>query len=137
LYKTQSAQKTNLSHKNEVVRYWAATGIGNYAKTGNKDMFTKLNPLLNDVYPLVRVVAARAFCILNKESEGLKTLAAQLKSSNEWPRLNTALVLDEIDEKARPIIPDLKSEMDDQNKYVVRVANRALNQMQGTNNVVK
>jgi arylsulfatase A-like enzyme len=127
----------NLSHKNEVVRYWAATGIGNYAKTGNKEMYSKLDVLLNDEYPLVRVAAARAFCILNKESEGLKTLSEQLKNSNEWTRLNAALVLDEIDEKARPLIPDLMSVMDDNNKYVVRVANRALNQMQGTNNMVK
>ena len=83
------------------------------------------------------MAAARALCILNQESEGLNTLALQLKSTNEWTRLSSALVLDEIDEKARPLIPDLKSVMTDQNKYVVRVANRALNQMQGTNNVVK
>jgi arylsulfatase A-like enzyme len=127
----------NLSHKNEVVRYWAATGIGNYTTSGNKKLYSKLNRLLNDEYPLVRVAAARALCILNQESEGLKALAAQLKSTNEWTRLSSALVLDEIDEKARPLIPNLKSVMTDQNKYVVRVANRALNQMQGTNNVVK
>jgi len=127
----------NLSHDNEVVRYWAATGIGNYATAGNKEMFEKLSLLINDEYPLVRIAAARAFCILNQESEGLKTLSAGLKDQNEWTRLNAALVLDEIDEKARPLIPDLQSVMDDQNKYVVRVANRALNQMLGTENVVR
>ncbi|NQU52909.1 MAG: sulfatase-like hydrolase/transferase [Bacteroidetes bacterium] len=127
----------NLAHKNEVVRYWAATGIGNYAKTGSKDIFSKLNLLLTDEYPLVQVAAARAFCILDMESEGLKTLAAQLKNSNEWTRLNSALVLDEIGEKARPVIADMQSVMNDENKYVVRVANHALNQLQGTNNIVK
>lgn len=100
-------------------------------------MFDKLSPLINDEYPLVRIAAARAFCLLNQESEGLKTLSAGLNDKNEWTRLNAALVLDEIDEKARPLIPDLQSVMDDQNKYVVRVANRALNQMLGTDNVVR
>jgi len=51
-------------------------------------------------------------------------------------RLHAALVLDEIDEKARAAIPTLQSVMDDKNKYVVRVANRALNQLQGTENIV-
>ncbi|MDX1285929.1 MAG: sulfatase-like hydrolase/transferase, partial [Draconibacterium sp.] len=127
----------NLSHENEAVRYWAATGIGNYAINGTREMFVKLSMLINDEYPLVRIAAARAFCILGQESEGLKTLSAGLKDKNEWTRLNAALVLDEIDEKARPLIPDLQSVMDDKNKYVVRVANRALNQLLGTNNVVK
>ena len=126
----------NLNHKNEAVRYWAATGIGNYATEGNKEIFDGLSLLINDEYPLVRIAAARAFCILNQESEGLKTLSAGLTDSNEWTRLNAALVLDEIDEKARPLIPDLQKVMNDENKYVVRVTNRALNQLQGTNNIV-
>jgi uncharacterized sulfatase len=127
----------NLSHKNGVVRYWAATGIGNYAKAGSKEIFSNLGLLINDEYPVVRIAAARAFCILNKESDGLKTLSAGLKDKDEWTRLNAALVLDEVGEKARPLIQDLQSVMNDKNKYVVRVANHALNAMLGTENVVK
>lgn len=126
----------NLDHENEVVRYWSATGIGNYAEEGNQEIFDGLSPLINDEYPLVRIAAARAFCLLGQESEGLKTLSAGLTDKNEWTRLHAALVLDEIDDKAESLIPDLQGVMEDENKYVVRVANRALNQMQGTNNVV-
>jgi N-sulfoglucosamine sulfohydrolase len=126
----------NLVHENEVVRYWSATGIGNYAEEGNQEIFDGLSPLINDEYPLVRIAAARAFCLLGQESEGLKTLSAGLTDKNEWTRLHAALVLDEIDDKAESLIPDLQGVMEDENKYVVRVANRALNQMQGTNNVV-
>jgi uncharacterized sulfatase len=68
--------------------------------------------------------------------DALQTLEASLRNEHEWVRLHAALVLDEIDEKARPAIPALQSVMDDENKYVVRVANRALNQLQGTENVV-
>lgn len=127
----------NLDHENEVVRYWAATGIGNYAQNGSDAIFNQLKPLLEDEYKLVQIAAARAYCLLDKEDKGLKTLSSGLKSENEWTRLNAALVLDEIDEKARPAIADLQSVMNDKNKYVVRVANRALNQMLGTNNVVR
>jgi hypothetical protein len=43
-----------------------------------------------------------------------------------------------VGEKARPAIAALRKALDDQyNKYVVRVANRALNQLEGTNNKVK
>ena len=127
----------NLNHENEAVRYWAATGIGNYAKEGNNEMFSKLSSLLKDETPPVRIAAARAFCILDKESEGLKTLSTQLTNKDEWTRLNAALVLDEIGEKARPLIGDLQLAMNDENKYVVRVVNHTINALLKTHNEVK
>ena len=52
-------------------------------------------------------------------------------------RLNAAIVLDEMDEQARPAVMALKEALKDrQNKYVVRVANRALNELLGTSNIV-
>jgi hypothetical protein len=48
------------------------------------------------------------------------------------------LALDAIDEKARPAIPELEAALNDtENKYVVRVVNRALNQLQGTQRKVR
>ena len=45
---------------------------------------------------------------------------------------------DEMEEKARPAIPELKKALTGQpNKYIVRVANRALNDLLGTNNQVR
>ena len=42
-----------------------------------------------------------------------------------------------MDEQARPAIPALKQALVKQpNKYIVRVANRALNELQGTQNTV-
>ncbi len=67
----------------------------------------------------------------------LPVLTRELASDEEWVRLNAAIVLDEIDEQARPAIPALQTALKDrQNKYVVRVANRALNQLLGTQNTV-
>ena len=47
-------------------------------------------------------------------------------------------MLDEMEEQARPAIPELKQALVGQpNKYIVRVANRALNDLLGTNNQVR
>jgi hypothetical protein len=43
-----------------------------------------------------------------------------------------------MNEQARPSIPALKKALVNQpNKYIVRVANRALNELLGTNHVVR
>ena len=59
-------------------------------------------------------------------------------SGERLVRLNAVIVLDEIDEHARSAVPSLeKARRDKQNKYVARVANRALNELLGTNQRVK
>jgi len=126
-----------LNHENEVVRYWAAKGLGNYPEMVNNQAKIKLQELLIDEVSLVRIAAARALCILDEPSKGLTVLANELNDSSEWNRLNAALVLDELGDKSKPAIPALKMVMDDKNKYVVRVANHALNTMLDLNNKVK
>ena len=45
--------------------------------------------------------------------------------------------LDEAGDVARPALPDLKQALEDQpNKYIVRVANKAANDLEGTENAV-
>jgi uncharacterized sulfatase len=127
----------NLLHTNEVVRYWAATGIGNYSINANPQLRSRLIALLEDEYPSVQIAAARALCKLGYEETGLPTLTLSLQSSDEWVRLNAALVLDEIGEKSRPAQDKLKEVMTDENKYVVRVVNHTLNELNGTHNIVK
>ena len=85
----------------------------------------------------MRIAAARALCNMNTPDRALERLKNELKNDEEWVRLNAAIVLDSIGEMARPALPNLKGVMNDKNKYVVRVANHAINVMLGTNNVVK
>ncbi len=113
----------------------SAIGLGNLAEHAGKAQ-RDLEKGLEDASPTVSIAAARALCRMNHCDEALTTLEESLRSEHEWVRLHAALVLDEIDEQARPAISALKSVMDDKNKYVVRVANRALNQLQGTEHVV-
>ncbi|MEM7012720.1 MAG: hypothetical protein AAF585_14685 [Verrucomicrobiota bacterium] len=51
--------------------------------------------------------------------------------------LHAAIALDEIEEDARPALPALKAALKKQpNKYIIRVANKAVNDLLGTNNTV-
>ncbi len=130
--------RKGLKHPNEAVRYWAAYNLGNNAKNpGYHEVSPQLDDLLQDPVPVVSLAAARAICKMRGPEGTLETITGELKNQDEWVRLYAALVLDELGETSRPAIRDLNSVMDDENKYVVRVANHALNQLQGTSNVVR
>ena len=121
------------------VRYWAAIGIGNLdAKpTSAKDLMVAAT---KDRSAVVRIAAARALYRMGcRQHERVQpVLIAELQSKAEWVRLNAAIALDEMGEGARPAIPALEvARKDKQNKYVARVANHALNVLQGTNATVK
>ena len=128
-----------LSHENEAVRYWAAISIGNQEAWKNKsDVIQEVQNMLDDPIPAVRIASARALCKVGQFSKPLNTLSKELNSDDEWVRLLAAQVLDEIGENARPVEIELQKRIDeDQNKYVVRVTNRAMNVINGTNNIVK
>ncbi|MCH2378754.1 MAG: sulfatase-like hydrolase/transferase [Pedosphaera sp.] len=126
-----------LGHDDASVRYWGAIGVGNIggaAKSGKPAMMTALK----DSAPSVRIAAARALAAMGDAAKALPVLQRELESEHQWGRLAAAIVLDEMDEPARPAIPALKKALVNQpNKYIVRVANRALNELLGTNNVVR
>ncbi len=127
-----------LGHSNEAVRFWAAYNLGNDVdNAGYRKAMPALGELLQDPVPVVRLAAARAMCKMSDPGATLQTITDELKNGDEWVRLYAALVLDELGESSRPAVEDLKGVMDDENKYVVRVANHALNYLQGTNNVVR
>jgi uncharacterized sulfatase len=73
----------------------------------------------------------------------LPVLVRVLKSGKQWERLHAAIVLDECDEQARPVIESMREALKPRGdlyaggKYVVRVINRALNDLEGTERVVK
>ena len=126
-----------MQHPDAAVRYWGATGVGNL---GPQAANAKLPMVaaLKDKSPSVRIAAARALAKLGESKLALAVLEAELQSEHQWGRLAAAIVLDEMDDQARPSIPALKKALVNQpNKYIVRVANRALNELLGTNHVVR
>jgi uncharacterized sulfatase len=125
-----------LGSADAAVRYWALVGLGNLGEKAAASA-SAVARSLDDPSASVRIAAARALARMNQPGPALEVLQEELASSEEWVRLNAAIVLDEMDEQARPAIAALKkATRDGQNKYVVRVANRALNELLGTSTIV-
>ncbi|MGC6443574.1 MAG: sulfatase-like hydrolase/transferase [Rubripirellula sp.] len=117
-------------------RYWAMTGIGNIGPEA-KTALEVAKSGLKDRSPNVRIASARALARLGESEIALEVLREELESDHQWGRLAAAIVLDEMDEQARPALDALEAALHDQpNKYIVRVANRAINELLGTNNQV-
>ena len=120
------------------VRYWGATGVGNISPTNHSQATGAMRKALGDSSASVRIAAGRALARMGEPTDALPTLKKALAGPHQWARLQAAIVLDEMEEQARPAIPELKKALIDQpNKYIVRVANRALNDLLGTNNQVR
>ncbi len=131
----------DLQDADAAIRSWGATGIGNCSAEIPIDKLSTIVPalaqFLRDTAPDVRIAAARALCRLGKLELGLPVLQQELKSQHQWGRLAAAIVLDELDEAARPALADLQAALRDQpNKYIIRVANKAVNDLLGTANEV-
>ena len=129
---------TAMDDSDAAVRYWGATGVGNIAPERNPKAMAVMHKALGDSSASVRIAAGRALARMGEPKEALPTLKQALAGPHQWARLQAAIVLDEMEEQARPAIPELKQALVGQpNKYIVRVANRALNDLLGTNNQVR
>ena len=122
--------------EDSILRYWAMTGPGLLGDPQHGDI---LRQGLTDVAPTVRVAAAEALCRLGIHRDAaMKVLMTEAASEHQWIRLAAVTVLDELGEEARPAMAVLCEALKDQdNKYVVRVANHALNVLEGTERVVR
>ena len=128
-----------LNHYNEAVRYWAAQGLYNLDKKIKEATIKLLNQKLNDSIINVGISAARALLKHDSYSKKLmKVLSSGLKAENEWTRLQTALVLDDFHYALKVLEKQSQNLIDsDTNKYVVRVLNHGLNELNGTSRKVR
>ncbi len=126
-----------LSDDDAAVRYWGATGIANNGMAA-KSAEASVKAALKDASAVVRIAAAHALCRMGKPESALPVLASELDKGEQWERLHAAIVLDEIDEQARPVVKAMRAALKPRKglyangKYTVRVINRALNQLEGT-----
>ena len=125
-----------LSDADSSVRYWGATGIGNIGSDAANAKSAVMDAM-EDPSPSVRIAAARAAAKLGSTKIAISVLKKELKSDHQWGRLAAAIVLDEMDDQAMPAVDDLRVALEKQpNKYIVRVVNRALNELLNANNTV-
>lgn len=128
-----------LGHEDSVIRFWGATGLGNFATEARSfdGAVEALSSRLEDESPTVRIAAGRALCRMGETDPALEVVAGEMKGEGEWARLEASIVLDELDEVARPALKALQGGLEKQpNKYIVRVSNKAVNDLLGTQNTV-
>jgi uncharacterized sulfatase len=131
-----------LGDEDAAVRYWGAVGLGNLG-TEAATAADGLTAALDDPSAAVRIAAARALCRMDRLTPALCVLARELDQGAQWERLHAAIALDELDDMARPVLDAMKQalkprkELEQGGKYTVRVINRALNELLGTNNTVR
>jgi len=133
-----------LTHKDPAVRYWAATGVGNRADSADDYRTANdiLQQLLTDESENVRIAAARALARLGKSELALDALSRAMDAGTQWARVHAAIVLDEMDQAAKPAIDAMKRNNVNRKgfvadgKYAVRVLNKAINDLESTSNEV-
>lgn len=128
--------------KHSAVRYWATVGLGSCIPFENDQSIVQ--QLGQDASESVQIEAARLMLGWKENRrDGLRILAKVLDDGSQWARVHAANVLDELDEQARPILATMKKNLSYRKgfvadgKYTVRVLNRAINELEGTNNRVK
>ena len=119
------------------IRYWVAINLREQGVL-SRPAQEWLAAAREDVAPEVRIAAAEALLRHGAdEAAQIALLAAALADEDMWVRVAAAAALDRIGEKARPAISALQEALNDQhNKYIVRLANHALNQLLGASNEV-
>ncbi|MCB1226649.1 MAG: sulfatase-like hydrolase/transferase [Verrucomicrobiales bacterium] len=138
----QPAMLKALADDDAAVRYWGATGVGNLVRAGSTvspELLQATERGLKDTAPCVRIAAARALLHLQADSaaQALAVLRQEMQGELEWARLQAAIVLDEADELALPALDALQAGLKNQpNKYIVRVCNKAVNDLLGTQHEV-
>ena len=101
-------QVRRLGDSDPTVRFWAATGL---AAQGARAEIAKgaLRKALGDESVAVQTVAAEALCGLGECDNALPVLLKNLAHEQEYASLRAANVLDRLDEKARPVLAEMKA----------------------------
>jgi hypothetical protein len=121
-----------LKNKYASVRYWAVVGLHNNLKGKEIERAKPLfREAMKDPAAIVRIAAAHAFCYWGDEQEALPVLAEALNDKTDKARLYAIIALNKIGEKARPLLPQIKTKLKDSDNYVQRVAKTTLERLEG------
>lgn len=108
-------------------RWWGAVGLTALGKDADRGRaLDALREAVHEPSPSVRVMAAAALANIGHVDEALPVLAEGLQDENDWVRLRAANLLDQLNEKARPVLDAIKAAEKDKNDYVQRVVKHTL-----------
>ncbi len=119
-----------LDDNDAAVRYWAAEGCL-ALKDKAKPAQDALSKALEDDSPNVRIAAAEALLTFQQSEKALQVLKDGVFHENEWVRLQAANALDYQDEKAAHLIDLFRTKLNDKSKYIVRVMQKAIQDLEG------
>jgi len=114
-----------LDNADSAVRYWAVVAVGRMGAAA-RPAEGKLELLLGDPAPEVRIWAAFALARLGHRDQGVNALIKELSNPEKGARLYAVTALDELGTQARAAIPALKKATADEFDYVQRIARHAL-----------
>ncbi len=114
-----------LDDADSAVRYWAVLGLTALG-ANTEEVRARLNALLADACPCVRIAACDALRHFGDASAAVPALAAALDSDNEWVRLHAMNVLDRTPDLPAPAREAMAARSEDSNEYVRRVATHKL-----------
>ena len=119
-----------MQDKQDVIRYWAAIWIGNL-NADAQSAEAVLKKGIMDRCGAVRVACARAFCRMGREQEVLTLLVQEMKNNKNYVvRHYAALELEDLGEKARPVLEAIRVARKDKYQYVQRVTTRIVNHLE-------
>lgn len=113
-----------LSHDHPAMRYWGVTLL--HKRLNDKGALDAIAKLAGDDSPTVRTAVGYALADWGRTDEGLKILTTNLTTGDRADRLFAANALDYLDAKAKPAAAAMKSTKGYNWKYVWRVCEKAL-----------
>ncbi len=119
-----------MQDEQDSIRYWAAIWIGNLnAEAQPAEAVLKKG--IMDRSGAVRVASARAFCRMGREQEVLALLVQEMKNNkNRVVRHYATLELEDLGEKARPVLEAIRAARKDKYQYVQRVTSRIVDNLE-------
>jgi uncharacterized sulfatase len=119
------------------IGYWGLIGLSNYPDKEKIDI-QQISSCLQDSSATIRLAAADVLCKVKKYDSVIALLKKEVMSPREWIRLRAVTLIDEHPSMVHNFVNELESALSDkENKYVVRVANHALNVFRNTHNKVR
>jgi len=98
---------TLASADDAAIRYWAVVGLANRGDQ-TPETFSVLCQALEDPSVDIQLAAAEILCRSGHEDDTLATLASVLKHPDGWVKTRALGLIDELEEKAGPIVDDIK-----------------------------